>query len=137
VRSREPGTPPLGALRDHLIEVVWNTVYLDAGPDGHAFTAAIEASPALRAYEITLFHQAEANLSQALADASTSHPLRAPGASRGRGHAPTAPLISAIWLAAARVAVASHRTLDGDPARIASEAAALIDEVLCRLESCS
>ena len=131
VRSREPGTPPLLALRDHLIEAVWNAVYFAATPDGHLHTAAVEASPAPRVHELTLFDQAERQLAEALAEAWASHPERAPSPS----DTPMPPLVSATWLAAARVAVASYRSPGEDPVSVASEATAMIDQILCQLET--
>lgn len=134
VRSRTPGTPPLTALRDYLIESVWDSVYLDAGPDGHLYTAAVESSPTLRVHERTLFDRAERQLTQALADAGASdHKHDTAACSQPPGQVPKAALISATWLAAARVVVASHRSPGEDPARMASEAASLLDQILCRL----
>jgi AcrR family transcriptional regulator len=129
VRSREPGVPPLAALRDHLIEAVWETVYREAAPEGRAFTETIESSPALRVHEIGLFHEMERRLSTALADAWATTPE----------HELRCALISATWLSAVRVVVSAHRSADGDRESSvresrASEAAALIDQTLCRLE---
>lgn len=135
VRSRASGTPPLTALRDHLIEAVWDLVYLNTAPEGHHHNAVVEASPALRAHERTLFDQAERQLTQALAAAWVSDHERAPAhCSRSPRQVPKAAVISATWLAAARVVVASYRSPGEDAARGATEAATMIEQILCRLE---
>jgi hypothetical protein len=114
---------------------VWDTVYLDLTPYGRAHTAAVESSPALRAHEMTLLDQAERQLTQALADAQATDCEVGASDSRLARLMLMAPLISATWLAATRVVVASYRSPGEDPARMASEAAALIDQILCRLET--
>jgi AcrR family transcriptional regulator len=134
VRSRDPGTAPLSALRDHLIETVWDTVYLDSGPDGQAHTAALDASPALRLHELALLHEAERQLAQELEHAWASESDDELTAAGLPGRTTSAPLVAATWLAAARVVVAEHRSVGPDPSETASQAAALIDHILCRLE---
>ena len=113
VRSRAPGTAPLEALHAHLIERVAVHARQLATPDGRVFDATLEASPALRARERELQHEATARLADALFETWTVE-----------GGAPAVPtdvrtaasVTAAVWLAAVRTLIVQHRRLLAGPA---------------------
>src|SRR3712207_8249411 len=87
-------------------------IYL-AGAEGRAFDATLEASPALRARERELHHEATARLGDALYEVWTTE-----------GGAPAVPedvrtaasVTAAVWLAAVRTLIVQHRRLLTSPA---------------------
>ncbi|SET92400.1 TetR/AcrR family transcriptional regulator [Geodermatophilus poikilotrophus] len=113
VRSRAPGTTPLEALHAYLIERVAVHARQLATPDGRVFEATLEASPALRARERELQHEATARLADALFETWTAE-----------GGAPAVPtdvrtaasVTAAVWLAAVRTLIVQHRQLLAGPA---------------------
>ena len=113
VRSRAPGTAPLEALHAHLIERVAVHARQLATRDGRVFDATLEASPALRARERELQHEATARLADALFETWTVE-----------GGAPAVPtdvrtaasVTAAVWLAAVRTLIGQHRRLLAGPA---------------------
>jgi AcrR family transcriptional regulator len=110
VRTRPPGSPPLEALHAYLVERVAGHVRQLSTPEGQAFDATLEASPALRARERELHHQAVTRLGDALLEAWS-----------GGAGAPTVPadphtaasVTAAIWLAAVRTLIVQHRRVLG------------------------
>src|ERR687893_1366065 len=113
VRSRAPGTGPLDALHAHLVDRVAGHVRHLADPEGRTFDATLEASPALRARERELHHEATARLGDALYEVWTTE-----------GGAPAVPedvrtaasVTAAVWLAAVRTLIVQHRRLLAGPA---------------------
>ena len=112
VRSRAPGTAPLEALHAYLIERVAVHARQLATPDGRVFDATLEASPALRARERELQHEATARLADALFETWTAE-----------GGAPAVPtdvrtaasVTAAVWLAAVRTLIVQQRQLLAGP----------------------
>jgi AcrR family transcriptional regulator len=113
VRSRAPGTGPLDALHAHLVDRVAGHVRHLASAEGRTFDATLEASPALRARERELHHEATARLGDALYEVWTTE-----------GGAPAVPqdvhtaasVTAAVWLAAVRTLIVQHRRLLTGPA---------------------
>ena len=131
VRRRDPSVAPLSALRAHLVEMVTELVGSHRCPDRRRYIATLEASDALLTYRRELVHEAERNLREALLEAweTTAVAPVDPESS--------APVIAAIWVAAARSLVLERPPLasDGDdPERAAASATVLADRVLRQLE---
>ena len=113
VRSRTAGTGPLDALHAHLVERVALHVRRLASPEGRAFDTTLESSPALRARERELHHEATARLGDALYEVWTDE-----------GGAPAIPedvrtaasVTAAVWLADVRTLIVQHRRLLTGPA---------------------
>jgi AcrR family transcriptional regulator len=113
VRSRAPGTAPLEALHGYLVERVAVHARRLATPEGRAFDSTLEASPALRARERELHHEATARLGDALFETWSAD-----------GGAPPVPIdvrtaasvTAAVWLAAVRTLILQHRRLLAGPA---------------------
>ncbi|UOY02462.1 TetR/AcrR family transcriptional regulator [Blastococcus sp. PRF04-17] len=134
VQSRPWHVSPHSALRDHLVEGVWETVHREATPEGRRYIAAIQSSPALRAYERELVHQSQRLLSSALAVAWTENPPASTAS------LPDDPVLSAVLAAATLLAplhevVVAQRALDDPPQALASRAAVIADHLLHRLSS--
>lgn len=134
VQARVWHVAPLSALRDHLVDGVWATVHREATPEGRRYIAAIQASPALGAYERELVHHSQRLLSSALTVAWTDDPP-ASTASLSDDPALCATLVAATSLAAIREVVVAHRDTDDAAQALASRAAVLADHVLHRLSS--
>jgi AcrR family transcriptional regulator len=113
VRSRPAGTAPLDALHAYLVERVATHVRQLTKPEGRLFDSTLEASPALRARERELHHEATARLGDALHEVWTTE-----------GGAPAVPedvhtaasVTAAVWLAALRTLIVQHRRLLTGPA---------------------
>ena len=132
VRTREPGTPPLSALRAHLVDTIAQLLTSFSCADRRRYLATLEASAALRAFERELLHTTELKLQQALleawADGVSVAPLE-PEVS--------APVIAAIWVAAGRSLLVAQRpsiSSGADPRQTAEAARAMADRVLRQLE---
>lgn len=139
VRSRAPGTEPLQALHGYLVERVAVHTRRLSTPEGRVFYLTLEASPALRAREMELMHEATALLSDALFEAWSTG-----------GGAPTVPedvstaasVTAAVWLAAVRSLVVQYRrltagpaaTLAGDPDGAVAHASSVADQIFLGLE---
>jgi hypothetical protein len=91
--------------------------------------AALEASPALRAHELALVHQAECHLSDALTEALSNDEATASPSMPA-----AAAVNSAIWLAAVRAVVVAHRSAPGDPDDIAGSVAEVVESLLRGLD---
>lgn len=113
VRSRARGTPPLEALHAYLVERVAAHVRELATPEGRAFDATLEASPALLSRERELQHEATARLGDALFETWTADG-GAPPIPTDVGTA--ASVTAAVWLAAVRTLIVQHRRLLGGSA---------------------
>jgi AcrR family transcriptional regulator len=113
VRSRPRGTAPLDALHAYLVDRVALHVRQLTTPEGRLFDATLEASPALRARERELHHEATGRLGDALYEVWTTE-----------GGAPAIPedvrtaasVTAAVWLAALRTLMVQHRGLLTGPA---------------------
>ena len=134
VRRRPAGVAPLAALRAHLVESMGRFAERLGEPEGRCAVAALDRSPALRAAERELHHQAELLLAAALEEALTQDPLT------GAGTQPrlTARLVAATWLSVTRSLVVTVRdplpAPAGVPALVA-EVRALTGRLLSRLEA--
>jgi AcrR family transcriptional regulator len=132
VRSRPPSVAPLTALRAQLIDMSAELVRSHRCPNRRRYVAALEASDSLRAYERELVHLTELKLRQALLDAWAADEDVAPA-----DPASAAPVIAAIWVAAARTLVVSQRPQLGDgadPDVAAAEVTDMAQRVLRQLE---
>jgi AcrR family transcriptional regulator len=132
VRSRQPSTPPLTALRAYLVELVAKRVSSHVCPDRRRTVATLEASDALRAHERLLLHEAEVKLRHALLDAWVSEDITSPPEPES-----AALLIAAVWVAAVGALVLGQRprlTAGADPELTATTAMDLADRVFRQLE---
>lgn len=117
VRDHPEGVAPLDALHAHLVERVATHVRQLGDPEGRAFEATLEASPALRARERELHHEATSRLGDALYEVWSTE-----------GGAPAVPedvrtaasVTAAVWLAAVRTLIVQHRRLLTGPAGAAA-----------------
>jgi AcrR family transcriptional regulator len=136
VRSRPDELTPLAALREHLRERASQFVAWQVTPEGRAYVTAIEASPALTAYEQRVVHESEQLLSVALAEAWETDPE--PGMTSGVSDPHMlAPLTAAMWMAAIRVVVTEQRRIlahRADPAAAAAAVSAMADRLLADLQ---
>ncbi|MDP9429718.1 MAG: TetR family transcriptional regulator [Actinomycetota bacterium] len=113
VRSRPRGTAPLEALHAYLVERVAAHARRLATPEGRAFDMTLEASPALRARERELQHEATALLADALFETWTTDGGAPPTPTDVRT---AASVTAAVWLAAVRTLIVQHRRLIAGPA---------------------
>ena len=102
VRACPPQVPALTALRQYLVGAVTGHLAHATQAD-QRFVEAIEASPALQAYERELVHESERRLSEALAGSWAES-----GSARLDA---TASVVAAMWLATVRAVVMHHRPL--------------------------
>ena len=133
VRTREPGVPPMVALRTYLVDEVSRLVGSFVCPDRRAYAATVSASDALRAYERELVHEAERRLGAALTEAWLADAAEAPADPHTAG-----PLTAAVWLSAARVMVIQQRPDLGagfDPTR-GPAVRAFAERLLSQMEMC-
>ncbi|TFV64712.1 TetR/AcrR family transcriptional regulator [Geodermatophilus sp. DF01-2] len=140
VSSRGPGVAPLEALHAYLVEQVGVYVRLLATPEGRSFATTLDTSPALRARERELHHEATTRLADALFEAWTT-----------AGGAPTVPadlrtaasVTAAVWLAAVRTLIVQQRCvltgsagpLPADPEEDVATACSVADQVFTGLDS--
>ena len=113
VRTRVPGVAPLEALHAYLVERIALHVRQLGTLEGRAFDSTLEASPALRARERELHHEAVNRLADALVDAWASE--------GGAPSVPTDPrtaasVTAAVWLAAVRTLIVQNRRVLSGPA---------------------
>lgn len=138
VRSRGDGQPPLAALRAWMTGYITQAAQYDADDERRAYVATMAASPALRAFELSLLQRAERRLAEALHDAWTSDPSGAPrvcGCDVGPRVA--ADLTAALWVAGARSLRVELRGLEADgtdAATIRSTVVTLAEKLFDRLE---
>jgi AcrR family transcriptional regulator len=137
VRSREPSTAPLAALRAYLVPLSGSLVGSLATQERRCYTATLQASETLRARERELVFDSERRLTEALLEAWTRPPGdRAPDAPADPRTA--APLIAGIWLTAARVLVQEKRALvtsGACPLALASEARDMAAGLFAQMET--
>ena len=135
VRSRPPGTPPLRALREYLVDTVSALAGAHASEERRRFVATIEASPALRARELELVNEAEQLLAATLTEAWTKDDRS--GAPVPDDPATSAALTAGTWLAITRVLLVGQRPAlyeGGNAAQAAERIEALADRLLRQLE---
>jgi AcrR family transcriptional regulator len=135
VRTREPSVQPLVALRGYLVETVGSLVASHTVAERSRYLATLEASESLRVHERELVHAAELRLRDALFEA-WDRETDVPGTPVDPATA--APLVAAVWLAAARTIVLEQRPglADGArPDRTAVDVRELADRVLRQLEA--
>ncbi|WP_336033446.1 TetR/AcrR family transcriptional regulator [Geodermatophilus sp. FMUSA9-8] len=114
VRERPAGETPLGALRRHLVESMADFTQRLGEPEGRCAVAALDRSPALRAAERELHHEAERLLAEALEEALTEEPpagLTTPPRLAAR-------LVAATWLSVTRSLVLTLRDPLPEPADV-------------------
>jgi AcrR family transcriptional regulator len=111
VRTRADGVPPLRALGEYLVDRIAGLAGSDASDERRSYTATLEASPALRAYELELVVEAERRLTEALAEAWSAPAATDDGAVVPTDPGTVAPLVAATWLAASRVLLSRQRPL--------------------------
>jgi AcrR family transcriptional regulator len=137
VRSREPSTAPLTALRRYLVPLCASLVGSLATQERQSYTATLQASEALRSRERELVFDAERRLTAALLEAWTRPPGdRAPDAPADPRN--SAPLIAGVWLTAGRVLVQEKRALVTDGANaldLASEAEDMAARLFAQMET--
>jgi AcrR family transcriptional regulator len=135
VRTREPGVPPLVALRGYLVEVVGHLVGSFVTPERRCYLETVVASDALRARELELVHEAERRLAGALVEAwEFGGVVGAPA-----DPATAAPITAAVWLSAARVMVVESRAVLAsgvEPAHAAADTRAFAERLLGQMEMC-
>jgi AcrR family transcriptional regulator len=134
VRDRAPGVAALAALREHLAASTGCFVEGLATPEGRGTAAALERSPALRAAERELHHEAELLLRAALEEAWTGPGAEHPAPADPRLAAGT---VAATWLATTRTLVTTLRDPlpdPGDVPALARRARALTDRLLTGLQ---
>jgi AcrR family transcriptional regulator len=133
VRSRAPEVPPLSALRGYLVGAVRDIIASHAAPERRCHISTLQASETLCAQERELVHEAELRLQAALLEAWKPGTDAVPADPEA-----TAPLVAAIWLAAARSLIVEQRarlTTGADPCRIATAAADLVERLFGELEA--
>ncbi len=134
VRDRAPGVPALRALREHLAEATARFAEGLAGAEGRETIEALDRSPALRAAERELHHQAELLLRAALEDAWTGPDAERPAPADPRL---TAGMVAATWLATTRTLVTTLRDplpAPADVPALAERTRAVTTALLTRLE---
>ena len=137
VRSRGPEQSPLAALRAWTATWIKQAAERDADAERRTYVATLAASPALRAFELSLLQRAERRLAAALLEAWTSDPSSTP---RVRGTAVprmAADLSAAIWVAGARSLRVELRGTEDDGAEAAGvrrTVVALAEDLFERLE---
>ena len=109
VRSRAEGVPPLTALREHCMGAVRRYLRVLQRPDVQVVVATLEASPALRAFERELHHEAVLKLSAALIEACPEGGTAATGAPPSATLRASASLTASVWLAAVRALLVEQR----------------------------
>jgi AcrR family transcriptional regulator len=137
VRSREPGVPPLAALRAYLVAQTAALLESMCTDQRRSYVATIEASPALKTRERELIFESERQLAGALLDVWTEAPEETATPVPADPRA-AAPLTAALWVAAVRSLIIEYRpdaTRDGNAARVAATAEALLDRLLAQLET--
>jgi AcrR family transcriptional regulator len=135
VRDRQPGEPPLTALRRYLVATVGDLVARNGTESRRRFVAAIEASPDLRTHELRLTYEAERRLAETLTEAWAA------GASSCGSPVPEDPatgaaLVAATWLGVARTLLFHARAQLGAPGSATPTAPVeeLADRVFGQLE---
>ena len=134
VRCRQPGVPPLTALRSYHVGLTASLLESMCTEARRSYVSTIEASATLKTRERELIFESERRLTAALLDAWTSEADGTPAPADPRA---VAPLAGALWLAAIRALVIEFRpdAKDGDATRVAARAERLMDRLLAQLET--
>jgi AcrR family transcriptional regulator len=136
VRSRDRCVTPLAALRNYLVGIVPHLVSSLATPERRCYMATLQGSNALRARELELIFESEGRLAAALLEAWTTDEGGASDAPPDPATA--APLISAIWLTAARVLIMEKRPMidaGADPAEVGAALGEFTERLLAQMEA--
>lgn len=135
VRNRQPGVPPLTALREFLVATISQVTAVHGTPELRNLVATMEAAPSLLAKERDITHLAEERLRDALHAAW----VEAPDADDTPADPATAAaLTAAVWVSAARTLIVGHRsalTSDADPESAPADATALADRLYGQLQA--
>jgi AcrR family transcriptional regulator len=137
VRNRPAGLTPLAALRQHLADRASRFVAWHVTPEGRSYVRAIDASPALALHEQRVIHEAEQQLSAALAEAWETDPEPWMALEDELDTGLLAPLTAATWMAAIRVVVVEQRRIEAhraDPAAAAAAVQVMADRLLASLQ---
>ena len=140
VRSRPDGVAPLTALRQHCMRAVRRYLRVLRRPEVQVVIATLEASPALRAYERELHHEAVLKLSAALIEACPEEGTARTGAPPSATLRASASLTASVWLAAVRGLLVEQRaelTEAVGAAELAVAVERLAEQVLTQLEATS
>jgi AcrR family transcriptional regulator len=131
VRTRQPGSSPLTALRDHLLALVSGQLGALDCAEQRSYVATVESSEALRAHEMELVALSEQRLAEALLEAWRDEEA----AGRPMPFAPevAAPLTAAMWLSAVRVLIVQNRGRVVTGETDAASATAAVEHVADRL----
>jgi AcrR family transcriptional regulator len=119
VRGRRPGEGPLAALRSFTVAWIRESAGRCESDERRLHTLTVEASPALRAFELGLQQRTEQRLSAALHEAWIDDPAAGPGSNLDPRVAAT--LTAALWVAGARTLLLELRGVHAegaDPAAI-------------------
>ncbi|MFP5370052.1 MAG: TetR/AcrR family transcriptional regulator [Actinomycetes bacterium] len=108
VRNRPDGVLPLTALREHCMKAVRRYLRVLRRPEVQVVVATLEASPALRAFERELHHEAVVKLSAALIEACPDGGT-ATGAPPSATLRASASLTASVWLGAVRGLLVEQR----------------------------
>lgn len=134
VRTRACGVSPLAALRRFVVEYVRAAVATTNTEERRCYIATLQASPGLRAFELSLLQRAESRLAAALAEA-WSQDATFPADLDVRV---AASLTAAMWVGAARALLVELRavhTQEADLATVMTVVESLGEQVFERLEN--
>ena len=130
VRTRAPGVPALRALRCYTLDLIHRSVALRATGQAPEHIATLQASPALRAYELGIQHRTERLLSEALVEAWRGDPAAGPGPdATDLDVRLAASLTAALWISAARSLLVQLRALSEGADGAEADGPAIIDAV--------
>jgi AcrR family transcriptional regulator len=142
VRTRDPDTGPLAALRAHLLFLVEGYMERASTPEHHQLMVTLHASPALLAHERLIYQESEELLRDALLEA-WEQPKGAADAFVPQQPRLAASVIAAVWLGAIRALLVEQRNCPpapGDAAAVTTvleTAEALLDRAARMLEPAS
>jgi len=140
VRTREPGVPPLVALRSYLVDEIGRLLGSFVTLERQSYLATVHGSDLLRARERELVHEAERLLADALTEAWTAGDADdAPADDAPADPSTAAPIAAAVWLAASRVMLVQQRPAlhaGVEPDRAAQATMAFADRLLSQMEAC-
>jgi AcrR family transcriptional regulator len=139
VRTRDPDTGPLAALRAHLLSLVEGYMERASTTEHHQLMVTLHASPALLAHERLIYQESEELLRDALLEA-WEQPKGEADAFVPQEPRLAASVIAAVWLGAIRALLVEQRNCPpapGDAAAVKAvleKAEALLDRAARMLE---
>lgn len=138
VRSRPPGQQPLAAVHEWTSGWVAEVAASGADEERRAYLATMTASPALRAFELSLLQRAERGLADALIEAWSSDPSDGPHVCESDLNISiAAELGAALWVAGARSLLVGLRAVDrggADTATVRGTVTTLAEKLFDSLE---